>query len=299
MNIREILDWIVITVLALAGMLATQMVFGEVVTCADDALYGQPPAQPGSPGAMPYSEIGEYLALERFEGVSQPIGALTWWGFGRRSDAEACTWETPSFLISFRQDIDGDPGPILHTREVVARMEDTSLTAFGRAIVRFDAVLSEEVDLGQGWITIAGNTGGACFFAWYYSADGDGSYTGTFNGTVFSHTPNDLAFCLGPAPPARRHSADQDGDYTISLAELLRVVQLYNSLAYRCAEATEDGFEPGAGTADQCAAHDADRNDDFRIELQELLRVVQLYNSFGYFDCASQGTEDGFCPGTV
>ena len=37
-------------------------------------------------------------------------------------------------------------------------------------------------------------------------------------------------------------------DWTISLSELLRVIQFYNSLGYRyCpAEATEDGYCPGA-----------------------------------------------------
>jgi len=94
------------------------------------------------------------------------------------------------------------------------------------------------------------------------------------------------------------HSADQDADQLISLSELLRVIQFYNTGGYACSDVpadTEDGYIPGAG-ADTCVAHASDYNpQDWGVDLSELLRVIQLYNTGGYFEC--EEGEDGYCPG--
>jgi hypothetical protein len=53
---------------------------------------------------------------------------------------------------------------------------------------------------------------------------------------------------------SRFHSADTDHDASLSLSELLRVIELYNTRSgtsrtgtYRVAEGTVDGFAPGEG----------------------------------------------------
>ncbi len=96
-------------------------------------------------------------------------------------------------------------------------------------------------------------------------------------------------------------TADQDANNVISLSELLRVIQFYNSLGLHCAENpgdTEDGFVPGAGTNVTCAPYDTDYSpQDWIISLSELLRVIQFYNSLSYHYCPADGTEDGYCPG--
>ncbi|HPO15038.1 MAG TPA: DUF1565 domain-containing protein [Candidatus Hydrogenedentes bacterium] len=91
------------------------------------------------------------------------------------------------------------------------------------------------------------------------------------------------------------HTADQNGDGQISLSELLRVIQFFNSGGYHCDPAGEEGYAPGPG--DQtCTAHDSDYNlQDWQINLSELLRVIQFFNSGGYHPC--EEGEDGFCPG--
>lgn len=103
------------------------------------------------------------------------------------------------------------------------------------------------------------------------------------------------------APVVTRHSADLNDDQVISLAELLRVIQFFNSDGYQCAEspmATEDGFQPGIG-ATNCAPHTADYGpQDWVISLSELLRAIQFYNSGAYHSCPGAGSEDGFCPGS-
>ncbi len=101
------------------------------------------------------------------------------------------------------------------------------------------------------------------------------------------------------------HSADQDQDNQISLSELLRVIQFFNSAAYHCAENpgdTEDGYIPGTGANHSCAPHASDYNpQNWVISLSELLRLIQFFNSGGYHACPGEDppTEDGFCVGLL
>ena len=94
---------------------------------------------------------------------------------------------------------------------------------------------------------------------------------------------------------AYAHSADTDGDWRISLSELLRVIQLYNSAAYHLNPATEDGFDVGEGLTNG-PGHSADYLNDWRITLPELLRVIQLYNAPSSNYCIGGATEDGYMP---
>ncbi len=91
------------------------------------------------------------------------------------------------------------------------------------------------------------------------------------------------------------HNADQNGDHIISLSEMLRVIQFFNSGGHHCQTGTEDGFAPGPGDT-SCTAHQSDYNpQDWFINLSELLRLIQFFNSGGYHACT--GSEDGYCPG--
>lgn len=93
------------------------------------------------------------------------------------------------------------------------------------------------------------------------------------------------------------HTADQDQDGTITLSELLRVIQFYNSTGLSCVVppvSSEDGYLPVPGFKG-CGSHSADYNPtDWVIDLRELLRLIQFFNSAGYIECF--GGEDGFCP---
>ncbi len=93
-------------------------------------------------------------------------------------------------------------------------------------------------------------------------------------------------------------TADQNQDNKISLSELLRVIQFFNSNGFHCQAGTEDGYAPGPGDT-SCVPYDSDYNTlDWHINLSELLRVIQFFNSGGYHYCPEEGTEDGFCPGS-
>jgi len=126
-----------------------------------------------------------------------------------------------------------------------------------------------------------------------------GTYTVTYSVTDASGNPAPLVSrtvivegsCIPP-----NHTADQNADYVISLSELLRVIQFFNSGGFHCQAATEDGYAPGPGGDQTCAPHASDYNtQDWAIGLSELLRLIQFFNSAGYHVCS--GSEDGFCPG--
>lgn len=98
------------------------------------------------------------------------------------------------------------------------------------------------------------------------------------------------------------HSADSTPNWKLSLPELLRVIQFFNSDGLHCAanpDDTEDGYAPGSGEDTGCAAHDSDYapdGPDWQINLTELLRCIQFFNAGGYHFFT--GTEDGFRPGS-
>ena len=82
-----------------------------------------------------------------------------------------------------------------------------------------------------------------------------------------------------------------DGDGQFDLAELLRVIQLYNANAYACAtpdgESNEDGFVLGNGD-ETCAPHASDyAPQDWSIGLSELLRLIQFFTTGGYVSSGS------------
>lgn len=124
-------------------------------------------------------------------------------------------------------------------------------------------------------------------------------------------TPGTLL--VAPAPAI--HSADTTRDQRISLTELTRVIELYNTRsgssrtgAYAVAETTtEDGFaadvsRPAGASATLATYHTADTDRDGRFSVFELTRVIELYNvRYGTTRTGQyhpQGsTEDGFAPG--
>jgi len=94
-------------------------------------------------------------------------------------------------------------------------------------------------------------------------------------------------------------SADTNANNHVSLSELLRVIQFFNSDGYHCAaapDATEDGYVPGANPdARGCTPHDSDYGpQDWEISLSELLQLIQIINTSGYR--VACGTEGGFAP---
>lgn len=95
------------------------------------------------------------------------------------------------------------------------------------------------------------------------------------------------------------HSADYDPpDHQISIAELLRAIELFNNGSYGCGEpGIMDGYSVSGGQ-DSCMPHDSDyAPQDWKIDLDEILRLIEFYTNGGYHSDPSQ--PDGFAPGIL
>lgn len=139
---------------------------------------------------------------------------------------------------------------------------------------------------------------------------------------TLTYGANEPSLLIKPDPlllrSLRHHSADTDNDWRIGSAELLRVLQLYETRkdgvrtgAYGLNEGTPDGFAPDAMRGAQEAAtllrhHSGDTDRDGRLSVSELTRMIQLYNTregaarTGQYHLRRTEeplAEDGFVPG--
>ncbi len=135
---------------------------------------------------------------------------------------------------------------------------------------------------------------------------------------IFRIAAGPLTMMVKPDPltvsAALYHSADTGRDLRISLLELTRVIELYNTQigtartgCYKIEVGSEDGFTPEstrtASTVVTLASwHSADSNHDGKIGLVELTRLIELYNyrsgtiRTGEYHLQAD-TEDGFASG--
>lgn len=129
------------------------------------------------------------------------------------------------------------------------------------------------------------------------TSEGEGVIEGITEGTiegegVIEGTQEGILEGEGETPP---HSADSNGDWKISLSELLRVIQFFNSSGYHCEMGTEDRYAPGYEGDKTCQPHSSDYNpQNWTIELPELLRLIQFFNIGAYHACPDG--ENGYCP---
>jgi hypothetical protein len=155
------------------------------------------------------------------------------------------------------------------------------------------------------------------------------STTGLISGTPPDATGSPFALAVtatnGIVPAAtqnltlvvqRGHSADvSPADGTLNLAELTRVIELYNTSTgtvrtgrYVVSASSVDGYAPDSGVTAgpiPTTPHTADLNRDGRLSLPELTRVIELFNTragtarTGAYHAAATptATEDGFAPG--
>jgi hypothetical protein len=257
--------------------------------CAPGASVGQPLSDTLT--AVGFSDAGDGLrAYDNFSGLTDPIVHLVWWG-GGTAGGNDCT-RNADFEIAFFADNGGQPGALITSENVSASFAATGGSTMLGSLYRYEATLATPVDLASGWVSVFGVNFVDCYFYW---ANGEGGNGGahTTNGSVLA----DFAFCL--ITDDGIHTADQDGNNAVSLSELLRVIQFFNSDSFGCEPETEDGYAPNDADTG-CMPHDSDYNpQDWDISLSELLRLVQFFNSGGYFNCpeADPATEDGYCPG--
>jgi len=91
------------------------------------------------------------------------------------------------------------------------------------------------------------------------------------------------------------HSSDTDKNFRISVSEILRAIQFFNSDSIHCDAATEDGYAVGLEGDQTCAPHASDYDpQDWKLSLPELLQLIQFYNLYCYEPCTSD--RSGYCP---
>lgn len=284
--------------------------------CPAGTLFSQPPDLIGAPGSLSVisrAEVG--IGYEVFSGVTEPIGRVTWWGYEAAETGgvwQACN-VSGMYMVSIAvHEGGGIPGVYLGGASAVATREDTGSTyplpGLNATVYRYSLDIDPPVVASEGVIAISSLSSSiACEYYWLSSPVGDGAARYLPTGTGFDDITADLSVCLGPAAEGEgegegeggtptSHTADQNGDGKISLSELLRVIQFYNSDNYGCEGGTEDGYAPN--DPDQgCTPHASDYNpQDWDIALTELLRSIQFYNLGAYHPCPEG--EDGFCAGT-
>lgn len=126
--------------------------------------------------------------------------------------------------------------------------------------------------------------------------DQDGIVIGDYPGFLGPHWGWVIPFALGentwldPGMPPQWGCTPEEHqefvDNNIDLAELLRLIQLYNLDEFRCDRASEDGYAPGAGDHESCLPHDSDYLEQgWSIDFAKLLRSIQLCNSSSYSVC--------------
>jgi hypothetical protein len=125
------------------------------------------------------------------------------------------------------------------------------------------------------------------------------TFTHTFTAVAANHTVDVVFMSTG-----EYHSADTNMENVVSMPELLRVIQLFNTNMgkYICDGTSEDGYASGDDAAMRtCMQHSADSDDNWELSLSELLRVIQFWSLGGYHRAtpADEGfpTADGFAPG--
>jgi len=270
---------------------AVQMATAER-SCPAESFFSQIPyAPPEAMGAW-FSDVDlPYTVYENFNGLTDPIGQIVWWGLNCYCDAIPAT---DTFSVGFYEDNAGLPGNLIYEETVTPIREKVDVMYYVWWLYQYTVTLAAPQSIDSGWLKIRVINSSKCTWGWMSSGQGDHFAYQEGSGPL-----NNLDFgvCFIGASASGIHSADTNSDYIIGLSELLRVIQFFNSNGFHCQAGTEDGFAPGPGDT-SCAPYDSDYNPtDWQISLSELLRVIQFFNSGGYHYCPGDGTEDGYCPG--
>ena len=292
---------------------------GQPSPRCDTAPFSQPPVylwsdrriRTGAISPLPNPRFGTDLQIDDFES-SGPFQRIRWWGFQGDGNATPCAGAVPQFELWLwpESQTPGTPStkiPLAAT-ETATSFIMLNNGELARTVFEYEADLPEPVAQSSGWLAIVDTANTICGYHWLSGIEGNDVGWAALQPNVANLAETgDMAFCLetldveGEGEEDGVQTSDQDGNFIISLSELLRVIQFYNAGGLHCADNpgdTEDGYVSGPGANQTCTPYDTDYNpQNWVISLSELLRVIQFYNAGGYNYCPLNATEDGFCPG--
>ncbi len=287
---------------------------GEPLQCPAESAFGQRPDQADRTTFVSSNLFDDQRYADDFSGLSEPITGGRLYAALVESGNDCAAPFVELDIEFYAPGTGGVPGTLLRqesvTATVTARDRFTGQCGFTgcsfRQLYEISFALDTPLDLAEGWVSFAREGAAPCALVWA-SALGTGNAKIRFAGEAEYRAENPdpdtndlaLAFCLDTESPCGGpiHTADQDADNAISLSELLRVIQFFNTGGFGCEGGTEDGYAP-AGSDQGCCPHSSDyAAQDWTINLTELLRLIQFFNSDGYNLCPGSNTEDGYCPG--
>ncbi|MCC6144074.1 MAG: DUF5011 domain-containing protein, partial [Candidatus Hydrogenedentes bacterium] len=74
-----------------------------------------------------------------------------------------------------------------------------------------------------------------------------GEYTCVVSDGATSLATEPATLAVFERPAAGQHAGDSNGDWSMNLSEVLRIIQFFNVGSLQCSPGTEDGFAPGTG----------------------------------------------------
>jgi hypothetical protein len=180
----------------------------EFETCPEGSIYSYP--LESVDWGVASSEAGPgYAVFQKFDGVGEPIGGVSFWGGNLIYDGgwSSCGSENPmTFEISFHEDDGGMPGAQVATFTKTITRDDTGIpiSIYGNFYM-YTTELDESVDLATGWISIVGQTASPdCWFMWAKTSDASATAYQQWNGTEYSTGDYGVSLCFaegGTAPP--------------------------------------------------------------------------------------------------
>ncbi len=173
-----------------------------VPPCTDGALFGQRPFASDASilGVGFISDLADPWQAENFEGVTEPIGAIRFWGvYNYFRVGGECVENPQPFRIRFYADSLDHPGPIVNEyyltltgapyNQLWGVMEDS--------LYVYNAALYPPCELTAGWVSVVGAGPDDCDFFWAGSPFGDDRFASLNDTAIGGWSGIDLAVCLG------------------------------------------------------------------------------------------------------
>jgi len=185
------------------GVFATAFTFGQQDDCGANSIFSQSLLNP--PSAYSSDEAGN-TQLDDFDGLTEDIAGMTYWGFMWDGSSDCYTSGSQDFEIKFFQDNAGSVGTLVETFNITITPTVTGLFySNGASILRYDVTFPSTVSLSDGWFSVIKQnpSSNPCLFRFLNTTNGDdySAFILPSNPTTINYTTNNRAFCLAGAPP--------------------------------------------------------------------------------------------------
>jgi hypothetical protein len=183
-------------------------------SCPPDTLAGQRPAFPvvNMSSLLLSDEAVPFYRYETFEGVTEPIGVVRWWGAGVAPSFNNCSRSPQQYRIDFYDTLTGPVGEPVASHTVTATRVNTGASYSAYTLYRYEAELPVPVTLAEGRFGIAGVGDEDCRFGWYSSDRGDDGHERLDAQSQFAGAIDDLSFAFRPVGAEVEGEGEEEGE---------------------------------------------------------------------------------------